>query len=165
MQKLEQKMIDAAKKLHITKNDNVYHDIHNWVLGLSNGIFRPVSCRHNGRHSRNINNTNKYLSLLQEMNIKYETGNDAPRGGECGNYIKITSLADKDWMAICGKIDNIETSKGKDFLTRFAVHIGDKVYTIKDRYVFYQKDIMLVKTKQLFAKIIVMNEMQPSDTL
>ena len=109
MQKLEQKMIDAAKKLHITKNDNVYQDIHNWVLGLSNGIFRPVSCRHNGRHSRNINNTNKYLSLLQEMNIKYETGNDAPRGGECGNYIKITSLADKDWMAICGKIDNIET--------------------------------------------------------
>jgi hypothetical protein len=99
------------------------------------------------------------------MNIKYETGNDAPRGGECGNYIKITSLADKDWMAICGKIDNIETSKGKDFLTRFAVHIGDKVYTIKDRYVFYQKDITLVKTKQLFAKIIVMNEMQPSDIL
>ena len=29
MQKLEQKMIDAAKKLHITKNDNVYQDLHN----------------------------------------------------------------------------------------------------------------------------------------
>ena len=65
------------QKLHITKNDNVYQDIHNWVLGLSNGIFRPVSCRHNGRHSRNINNINKYLSLFAEMNIKYETGNDA----------------------------------------------------------------------------------------
>ena len=31
------------------------------------------------------------ITLLKELGIKYELGNDAPRGGATGDYIKIKS--------------------------------------------------------------------------
>lgn len=52
-------------------------------------VIRPVYTLGSGRRSTNQDHTLAVTQLLDLLGVKYETGNDAPRGGLTGNYIKI----------------------------------------------------------------------------
>lgn len=62
----------------------------NW---LKNYGDRQHTCRwhKNGRHFSLEDKTNDYTDMLNALGIDYTEGNDAPRGGEEGNYIELTA--------------------------------------------------------------------------
>ena len=73
----------------------------NWnqVLPLSSGIvrgdvIRPCYTQGSGRHTSVADHAMPICMLLDKLKIKYITGNDAPRGGQCGKYIKILTKLD-----------------------------------------------------------------------
>lgn len=69
------------------KNSMAYRMI---MLAMnSNGFIRPVSVQGSGRFIKNADYTSDVITLLKKLNIKFESGNDAPRGGACGNFIQI----------------------------------------------------------------------------
>lgn len=52
-------------------------------------LIRPCYTSGSGRFASNQDHTLAITKLLDLLGVKYETGNDAPRGGLTGNYIKI----------------------------------------------------------------------------
>ena len=52
-------------------------------------IIRPVTTSGSGRFTTNLDYTRDVESLLDLIGVKYVSGNDAPRGGATGNFIKI----------------------------------------------------------------------------
>jgi len=54
-------------------------------------IIRPVHTSGNGRFTSNLDYTNDCIFMFTFLKIKFEIGNDSPRGGLTGNYIKILS--------------------------------------------------------------------------
>jgi len=42
-----------------------------------------------------VDNSDKYIDILNALKLKFSTGNDAPRGGKEGDYIKISKKAIK----------------------------------------------------------------------
>lgn len=61
---------------------------------LSGNIIRPCYTQGSGRHTSVADHTMPICMLLEKLKIKYITGNDAPRGGQCGKYIKILTKLD-----------------------------------------------------------------------
>lgn len=63
---------------------------------ISTGMIRPVHCTSRGKWSRNY--LTKYGAeapkYLEYFAVEYVTGNDAPRGGECGQFISLKNAAD-----------------------------------------------------------------------
>lgn len=53
------------------------------------GLIRPVYVSGRGRFVKNMDYTADICRALDACGLKYETGNDAPRGGACGNFIKV----------------------------------------------------------------------------
>ncbi len=56
---------------------------------ISSGLIRPVYVSGAKRFASNQDHTLAITRLLDLLGVKYESGNDAPRGGLTGNYIKI----------------------------------------------------------------------------
>lgn len=54
-----------------------------------NGVHRPCYTRGCGRFCSNLDHTDEICRFLEKLNVKFELGNDAPRGGLTGNFIKI----------------------------------------------------------------------------
>ena len=52
-------------------------------------IIRPCYTSGSGRFTSNQDHTDAVCNLLDELKVKYEFGNDAPRGSATGNWIKI----------------------------------------------------------------------------
>lgn len=52
-------------------------------------IIRPVYVSGSKRFASNQDHTYAISNLLDLLGVKFESGNDAPRGGLTGNYIKI----------------------------------------------------------------------------
>lgn len=52
-------------------------------------IIRPCWTSGSGRFTTNLDHSQSICAVLDLLKIKYETGNDAPRGGATGKYIKI----------------------------------------------------------------------------
>jgi hypothetical protein len=52
-------------------------------------IIRPCKTSGRGRFTTNLNYTSTTKYILTEIGVKFESGNDAPRGSETGNWIKI----------------------------------------------------------------------------
>lgn len=54
---------------------------------------RTHTCRwhKSGRHLNLEDKTKNYTDMLKVLGIDYTEGNDAPRGGEEGNYIELTA--------------------------------------------------------------------------
>ena len=59
------------------------------------GIVRADYTSGSGRFTKNIQNGPAVMALLDKIGIKYEPGNDAPRGGMTGNYIKIKTKIER----------------------------------------------------------------------
>lgn len=52
-------------------------------------IIRPCYTSGSGRFTSNQDHTTIICKTLTEMGLSYTTGNDSPRGGKTGNFIKI----------------------------------------------------------------------------
>lgn len=50
---------------------------------------RPIYYQGSGFHSRLADHLGELEKVLNALKIKYEVGNDAPRGGKCGTYVRI----------------------------------------------------------------------------
>lgn len=61
----------------------------------STGLIRPCYTSGSGRFTSNQNHTCEVKRILDLLKVKYESGNDAPRGGETGNWIKIITKLEK----------------------------------------------------------------------
>lgn len=55
------------------------------------GVIRPIWTSGRGRFCSNCDHTRDICAVLDALCVKYETGNDAPRGGLTGNFIKIVT--------------------------------------------------------------------------
>ena len=60
------------------------------------GLIRPVWTSGRGRFCKNMNYTADICAVLDALRVKYETGNDAPRGGLTGCYIKIVTKIEEN---------------------------------------------------------------------
>lgn len=56
---------------------------------IRQGLIRPCETSGTGRYTTLLDYTQDVCTLLTELKIKYLCGNDAPRGGACGTYIKV----------------------------------------------------------------------------
>lgn len=53
-------------------------------------IFRPVGVTGSLRYAKyTVDHTDNILNACELMGYEYETGNDAPKGGKTGNFIKV----------------------------------------------------------------------------
>lgn len=73
----------------LSKNSLVY----GWVSNLStNEVLRPVFTQGSTwKHSSLVDKTNELTKVLRLLSIEFITGNDAPRGGKTGVFVKITT--------------------------------------------------------------------------
>ena len=60
------------------------------------GLIRPVWTSGRGRFCKNMDYTRDICAVLDALRVKYETGNDAPRGGLTGCYIKIVTKIEEN---------------------------------------------------------------------
>lgn len=58
-------------------------------------IIRPCTTSGRGRFTTNLDYTADVCRLLDQLKIKYISGNDSPRGGKTGNCIKILTKIDR----------------------------------------------------------------------
>jgi hypothetical protein len=55
------------------------------------GKIRPCYTSGSGRFTSNQDHTESTKAILDMLGVKYVAGNDAPKGGATGNFIKVTS--------------------------------------------------------------------------
>lgn len=53
----------------------------------------PRQWMQNGRHSELLDYSASYIEFFDALRLSYTTGNDAPRGGQTGYFIKLTPEA------------------------------------------------------------------------
>ena len=63
---------------------------------LRNETFRPTQSSHRGGRGTVRDVTANVKSLLKVFGYKHTSGNDAPKGGLNGNFIKISKVASKN---------------------------------------------------------------------
>ena len=83
-----------------SKNSKAYQIVKDLINGTNNtymvygDLIRPCSTSGRGRFTTNMDYTKETRSLLMLLGIKFDSGNDSPRGGLTGNYIKILTKID-----------------------------------------------------------------------
>lgn len=98
LEKVAEKMIvkgvDYKGRKYTLNNIKVKKEWSLIMNALSRGerIIRTCSVSGRGRFCKNMDYTAEVASLLNKANIKFEQGNDAPRGGKEGNYITLTHV-------------------------------------------------------------------------
>lgn len=80
---------DAAEKIKMSKGCYAYQTLTK-VNPTSYDKVRTCHTSGSGRYTQCLDYTMDFRRLLDAAEIKYEYGNDAPRGGKCGQYIIIT---------------------------------------------------------------------------
>ncbi len=83
----ENRINALVSEKRINRNTTAYKAI---VAAMNNnGLIRPVECTGHGRYIKNVDHSSTITMYLNILGIKFETGNDAPRGGATGNWIQI----------------------------------------------------------------------------
>lgn len=79
-----EKLVNAKE---LNKNSLVYA----WISSLkSNEVLRPVfSQGSTWKHSSLVDKTTELITVLEKLGIDFELGNDAPKGGKTGAFVKI----------------------------------------------------------------------------
>lgn len=77
------------EKAKVNKTSSAFSLLSEWVNASDNYIIRPCWTSGRGRFCTNLDYTEQLKRLLTSLNVRYVSGNDAPRGGKCGNFIKI----------------------------------------------------------------------------
>jgi hypothetical protein len=95
-----QKRLDA--RYNGAKNCKPYQIVKDLIEGsrtthMVNGQeIRPVVTSGSGRHISNQDYTGRTVAILKLLGLKFETGNDAPRGGLTGNFIKVLTKIERE---------------------------------------------------------------------
>lgn len=74
---------------NVSKTSSAYKLLKKWLESDENYIIRPCWISGAGRFATNLDYTEKLSHLLKLLRVKHEVGNDAPRGGKTGNFIRI----------------------------------------------------------------------------
>ena len=88
------------KRYNGSKNSKAYQIIKdlinrtNKTYMVNGDLIRPCSTSGSGRFTSNMDYARETRSLLMLLGIKFESGNDSPRGGLTGNYFKILTKID-----------------------------------------------------------------------
>jgi hypothetical protein len=61
--------------------------IKQWII--DGEPIRPCYTSGRGKHTSNVDRSGEVERILKVLNLKFTTGNDAPRGGLTGNWIKV----------------------------------------------------------------------------
>jgi hypothetical protein len=62
---------------------------------ITGNIIRPVHTTGKGRFTSNLDYTNDCKNIFTFLKLKFEIGNDSPRGGLTGNFIKLITKIEK----------------------------------------------------------------------
>ena len=85
--------ITLTKRLAIrfngAKNSFAYKAIQSVIEGEM--ILRTCHTSGSGRFTSNLDYTSDVVELLSLLGVKFEQGNDSPRGGKTGNFVKINT--------------------------------------------------------------------------
>lgn len=84
-------ILKRLEKVNVSKNSAAYRLIKNTVSEGKNFI-RTCWTSGSGRFCKNLDYTNEVIRILSAINVKFEFGNDAPRGGLTGNFVKILNF-------------------------------------------------------------------------
>lgn len=58
--------------------------------GNNHAMLRPITTVGSNRYSQySRDHTDEYTKYLDSLKLKYEIGNDSPRGGQLGKFIRI----------------------------------------------------------------------------
>jgi len=63
--------------------------INHYAHKQEDGKFYPTYTTGSRRNKKIVTNDN-IETIIKKLGFKYETGNDAPRGGQTGNFIKVS---------------------------------------------------------------------------
>lgn len=83
---IRKRMEKLAAEKKVSKTSSAWKLCQNLSTGK---VLRPCWQSGSGRFTSNMDYTSDTERLLDLLKIKYKSGNDAPRGGLTGNYIKI----------------------------------------------------------------------------
>jgi hypothetical protein len=87
----QKKLNKLVESKQISKTSIVY----GWVNDLINGYKQFNTCYSQGKswkHSSLVDKTKEFTNVLDKMGIEYIVGNDAPRGGRTGEFVKIITI-------------------------------------------------------------------------
>ena len=89
--------LEASKT---NKRSSVYNLVVSFCEDYKNGKYKVIhTCKGNGyrfgRYHGLTDKTTELTSLLNKLRVSYEKGNDAPRGGRLGTYVKIINMRRK----------------------------------------------------------------------
>jgi len=89
------KLAKADKRNLVTKIDGTLKSrvIEAVNVCVFNRIIYPVFYTGKGNYVNKVTYFNELTTVLNLLNLKYEIGNDAPRGGANGEFIKISQIA------------------------------------------------------------------------
>ena len=76
-------------RLAINKNTAAYRLLYEWLQVPENARIRTCCTTGKGRFCHNLDYTSDLITLLARLGVRYEVGNDAPRGGKTGTYVNI----------------------------------------------------------------------------
>lgn len=79
-------------KSNVSKSCSAYSLMKEWLAADGNKVIRPCWTSGRGRFTQNRDYTDQLCSLLDSMKVRYQRGNDAPRGGKTGNYVKLLNI-------------------------------------------------------------------------
>lgn len=80
------------QRLKINKTTEAYRLLNEWLQVPENPKIRTCWKIGTGRFCHNLDYTSDLATLLARLGVRYEIGNDAPRGGKNGNYVQIKMI-------------------------------------------------------------------------
>jgi len=88
--------IRLEKIENLSRGSKAYQIVKGFINGENNfmirgNIIRPCHTSGTGRFCTNLDYTDQIKYLLDKIGVKYISGNDSPRGGKTGNFIKVTT--------------------------------------------------------------------------
>ena len=88
-------VIKELTGMYTSKNNWNQEQPFSSYMVFKNNLIRPVYTSGSGSHTSYQDHTIAITSLLNKLKVKYVVGNDAPRGGQCGAYIKLITKIEK----------------------------------------------------------------------
>lgn len=80
------------QRLKINKTTEAYRLLNEWLQVPENPKIRTCWKTGTGRFCHNLDYTSDFTTLLAKLGVRFEIGNDAPRGGKNGNYVQIKMI-------------------------------------------------------------------------
>lgn len=88
-----------------------YKLINNWLNVEGNMVIRPCWTSGRGRFTTNLDYTEDLIRLLNDLRVRHIVGNDAPKGGKCGNFVVIILDNKKPYHLIINHMSEFYGSK------------------------------------------------------